>query len=201
VDDVPTNARLSNAAEPLVSFVVPAYNEATLLPETLGRIRDLDTEIPYETIVIDGGSDDDTRFPAAAYGAIVVDQEGSGIGAARHQGTERARGQWYAFVDADTELDPSYLDAMLAFVRQKGLVAASSRCALSGPAPDSGAPTHPQPPVPAIRSADHAGVQYVLPPRSVCGGKGAIGTSRTRTRSSVAGSPPSGRRAIIPTSS
>ena len=43
VDDVPTNAQLSNAAEPLVSFVVPAYNEATLLPETLGRIRDLDT--------------------------------------------------------------------------------------------------------------------------------------------------------------
>ena len=133
VDDVPTNARLSNAAEPLVSFVVPAYNEATRLPETLGRIRDLDTEITYETIVVDGGSDDDTRFLAAAYGAIVVDQEGSGIGAARHQGTERARGQWYAFVDADTELDPSYLDAILGFVREKGLVAASSRCALRGP--------------------------------------------------------------------
>ena len=71
VDDVPTNAQLSNAAEPLVSFVVPAYNEATLLPETLGRIRDLDTEITYETIVVNGGSDDDTRFLAAAYGAIL----------------------------------------------------------------------------------------------------------------------------------
>jgi hypothetical protein len=133
VVDVPANSQLSNAVEPLVSFIIPAYNEATPLPETLGRIRDLNTEIPYETIVVDGGSEDDTRFLAAAYGAIVIDQEGSGIGAARHQGTERAHGEWYAFVDADTEVDPSYLDAMLGFVREEGLVAATSRCALRGP--------------------------------------------------------------------
>jgi glycosyltransferase involved in cell wall biosynthesis len=62
----------------------------------------------------------------------VIDQEGSGIGAARHQGAECARGEWYAFVDADTELTPAYLDAMYGFVREEGLIAASSRCELTG---------------------------------------------------------------------
>ncbi|PSQ23576.1 glycosyl transferase family 2, partial [Halobacteriales archaeon QS_8_65_32] len=128
--DVPTEPQLSNAAEPLVSFVIPTYNEATHLPETLHRIRDLDSEISSETIVVDGGSEDDTRAIAAAFGAIVVDQEGSGIGAARHQGTERARGEFYAFVDADTLLDPTYLDEMVSYVREEGLVAASSHCEL-----------------------------------------------------------------------
>lgn len=129
----PTKSLLSNADEPLVSFVIPAYNEETHLLETLRRIRDLDTEIPYETIVVDGGSEDDTSFVAAAHDAIVIDQSGSGIGAARHQGAQRARGEWYAFIDADTVVDPAYLDAMLAFVRENGLVAASSQCELRGP--------------------------------------------------------------------
>jgi hypothetical protein len=61
----------------------------------------------------------------------VIDQEGAGIGAARHQGTQRARGEWYAFIDADTEIDPDYLDAMYGFVREEGLIAASSQCELT----------------------------------------------------------------------
>jgi hypothetical protein len=132
VSSSPIEPGLSNADEPVVSVLIPAYNEAAYLPETLRRIRDLDTKIPYETIVIDGGSEDGTRTTAAAAGAIVIDQEGSGIGAARHRGAERARGEWYAFVDADTGIDPTYLDAMYGFVREEGLIAASSRCELTG---------------------------------------------------------------------
>ncbi|PSP72260.1 hypothetical protein BRC86_12945 [Halobacteriales archaeon QS_3_64_16] len=116
----------------MISFLVPAYDEAALLPETLRGIRDLDTQIPYETIVIDGGSEDGTRSIAAAAGAIVIGQEGSGIGAARHQGVECARGEWYAFIDADTEIEPTYLEAMYEFVREEELIVASSRCELTG---------------------------------------------------------------------
>jgi glycosyltransferase involved in cell wall biosynthesis len=162
--DIPTEPQLSNAAEPLVSFVIPTYNEATHLPETLHRIRDLDSEISSETIVVDGGSEDDTRAIAAAFGAIVVDQEGSGIGAARHQGTERARGEFYAFVDADTLLDPTYLDEMVSYVREEGLVAASSHCELRGPRRAAVPPVGSQRALSPVGSADPAGVQHLRSP-------------------------------------
>ncbi|NHN59629.1 MULTISPECIES: glycosyltransferase family 2 protein [Halorussus] len=57
-----------------------------------------------------------------------------GIGDARDRGAERANGDWLAFVDADTAVRPDYVDAMLGFVREAGLAAASSRCRLVGPA-------------------------------------------------------------------
>lgn len=130
--NVRTDSQLSNAAEPLVSFVIPAYNEATHFPETFRRIRDLETELPTRRSSSTGEARTITRFLAAAYDAIVIDQEDSGIGAARHQGAEHARGEFYAFVDADTELDRTYLDSMLGFVSENDLVAASSRCELTG---------------------------------------------------------------------
>lgn len=120
--------------DPVASFVVPAKNEAAYLPETLASIRDQRTDRPYEVIVVDGDSDDATAEIAARYDAALVEQSGTGIGDARHRGAERARGEWLAFVDADTAVRPEYLDSMLDFVRAEGLTAASSRCRMTGPA-------------------------------------------------------------------
>ncbi|WP_135807033.1 glycosyltransferase [Halorussus marinus] len=113
---------------PAVSFVVPAKDEAAYLPDALASIRDQRTDREYEIVVVDGDSDDDTAAIARRYGAAVVDQRDPGIGAARHRGAQATDGEWLAFVDADTAVDPDYLDAMLAFVRKNGLAAASSRC-------------------------------------------------------------------------
>lgn len=134
----------------VVSFVVPAKDEAAYLPATLESLRDQRTERTYETVVVDGDSDDATAEIAREYDAILAEQSGSGIGErsrsgigeqpsvsigdARHRGAERADGDWLAFVDADTVVCPDYLDAMLAFVRREGLAGASSRCRMVGPA-------------------------------------------------------------------
>lgn len=126
IDDDPTDGH------PTVSFVIPARNEAASLPATLRSIRDLDTDVPYEVIVVDGGSTDATPGIAERFGARMVRQERGGIGAGRHAGAERARGDWLAFVDADTTLRPDYLDRMLAFAAG-GYDAASSRCRIAGP--------------------------------------------------------------------
>jgi len=117
---------------PTVSFVVPAKDEAACLPDALASIRAQRTAREYEIVVVDGDSDDATAEIARRDGAAVVEQCGSGIGDARHRGAEAAAGEWLAFVDADTVVDPTYLDAMLAFARENDLAAASSRCRMPG---------------------------------------------------------------------
>ena len=138
--------------DPVVSFVVPAKDEEAYLPAALESIRDQRTDRDYETIVVDGDSDDATAEIAREYGATLAEQSGSriaeqsgshshveeqprsSIGDARHRGAERADGDWLAFVDADTVVRPEYLDAMLAFARRRNLAGASSRCRMVGPA-------------------------------------------------------------------
>jgi hypothetical protein len=120
-------------AGPLVSFVVPAHQEADQLPGALQSIAEQDADVDWEVVVVDGGSTDGTRAVAREAGARVLEQEGTGIGAARDQGAAVARGDWLAFVDADTRLDPAYLREMLSLVRGRGLVAAAARCRVTGP--------------------------------------------------------------------
>jgi len=117
---------------PTVSFVVPAKDEAAYLPDSLASVRAQRTDRKYEVVVVDGGSDDATAEIARRYGAAVVEQPASGIGDARHPGAEVAAGEWLAFVDADTAVGPTYLDAIVAFVRGNDLAAASSRCRMPG---------------------------------------------------------------------
>lgn len=113
--------------EPVVSVVIPALEEVEYLPRTLSSLQRQDP-IPFEVLVVDGGSTDGTRAAARAFDVEVIEQSCRGIGAARHEGPEHATGEWLAFVDADTCLRPAYLSEMLAFVRRRDLDAASSRC-------------------------------------------------------------------------
>jgi len=119
-------------AAPTVSIVIPARNEADYLPDCLDSVAALDTEYDYETIVVDGDSDDRTPEIAREYGVTLVEGPGESIGGGRALGAAHAHGQWLSFVDADTVLHPDFLDEMLAFVEAKDLDAATSRCRMDG---------------------------------------------------------------------
>ena len=92
-----------------LSLVVPAFNEARRLPPTLERMREwLDAAgEPYEVIVVDDGSDDDTAGVAERAGAswpelsVVRLPRNMGKGAAVRAGMLRAGGEHRAFSDAD----------------------------------------------------------------------------------------------------
>ena len=116
------------ASEPVVSVVIPALNEAAYLPRTLSTLGRQDGGVPFETVVVDGGSTDGTREIAREFGVTLIEAPGTGIGEARHVGAEYASGDWLAFVDADTKVRDRYLTEMLAVVRERDLAAASSRC-------------------------------------------------------------------------
>ncbi len=123
---------MDGAGEPTVSFVIPARNEAAYLPATLESIRQLETSVGYECLVVDGASEDETPAVAREYGSRVVGGDGTGQGDDRHLGAEAAAGRWLAFIDADTRLSDAYLDRMLSFVTEQGLQGASSRCRVTG---------------------------------------------------------------------
>jgi len=117
---------------PAVSFVIPARNEAAYLPDCLDAVAAQRTDRAHEALVVDGASDDATPEIARDRGATVVEGDGEGIGRGRDRGARAATGEWLAFVDADTVVDPEYLETMLSFVRENDLDAASSRCRMDG---------------------------------------------------------------------
>lgn len=85
-----------------ISIVVPAFNRASTLRQTLAALTTQDY-VDYEIIIIDDGSTDDTREMIAQYfpAAIYWRQENRGPAAARNRGIERAHGEIIAFTDDD----------------------------------------------------------------------------------------------------
>lgn len=112
---------------------MPAKNEAGYLGRTLRSIRNLEPACPSVTIVVDGDSNDGTPAVAREHGATVLEHRETGIAQARNQGVERARGQWLAFVDADTRLHPQYLSTMVDWLESRDLAAGSTYCRVVGP--------------------------------------------------------------------
>ena len=103
----------------MISLIMPAHNEATLLAETL-RILRASAEMlgePYEIIVVDDASTDQTPEIARAHGASVVATNRRQIGAVRNVGAAASSGEILIFVDADTHVPPQTLRAAVAAVR------------------------------------------------------------------------------------
>jgi glycosyltransferase involved in cell wall biosynthesis len=92
---------------PLVSVIVPARNEETILRTCLESLM-AQTGLTFEVIVVDDGSTDRTREIAQSFpGVRVVDpgplpQGWSGKSNALVAGASEARGEWLLFTDADT---------------------------------------------------------------------------------------------------
>jgi GT2 family glycosyltransferase len=87
---------------PLFSVIIPAFNRATLIGQTLQSV--LSQEAPdLEVIVVDDGSTDGTPDVVRGFGDRVklLHQENKGPGAARNLGLKAATGEYVAFLDSD----------------------------------------------------------------------------------------------------
>ena len=92
-----------------ISVVIPTLNEASTLGRTLRRLGTQDD--PFETIVVDGGSEDETRTLAQSWGAQVL-QAPAGRATQMNRGAEHATGDVLLFLHADTLLPPDGLSAI-----------------------------------------------------------------------------------------
>ena len=115
-----------NEAKPLVSVIVPAYNRAATIADTLHTIT-AQTGWPFEIIVVDDGSQDGTAEIAreAAPDAHVVVQHNQRRSAARNNGAALAKGEFLYFFDSDDLMEPG------AIARLAGALAADDTAALA----------------------------------------------------------------------
>jgi len=89
---------------PMISFIVPAYNEERLLGATLQALHAAGRAAGegYEIIVADDASTDRTASVARHHGALLVSVAHRQIAATRNSGARAASGELLIFVDADT---------------------------------------------------------------------------------------------------
>lgn len=95
-------------ASPMMSIVIPAYNEEARLARSLESVVAFveASPIDYEVILVNNNSTDSTREIALAFASehpcvTVLDQERQGKGAAVRKGVLAARGDYVIFCDAD----------------------------------------------------------------------------------------------------
>ena len=126
---------------PLVSIVIPAYNVAAFIGETLDSVF-AQTCTDFEVILVNDGSPDTEEFERALqpYRDRVryLKQENSGASAARNAGLRAARGELIAFLDADDLWAPQYLAQQLKFIREYGCDLACADAMIFGASADAG---------------------------------------------------------------
>jgi GT2 family glycosyltransferase len=98
-----------------VSVVVPSYNRAGCLRETVASVL-AQTVQPSEVIVVDDGSTDDTPAVCRGFSAPVryLRRSNGGCAAARNTGIRAATGEFIALLDADDIWEPTKLEVQLA---------------------------------------------------------------------------------------
>ena len=108
-----------------LSVVIPAYNEEGAVKDTVRDVLDTltPTGIPFEVIVVDDGSEDNTREEAREAGATIeYNQVNSGYGATLKRGVKSAQYEYVAILDADGTYPARYLPDMLAQCRDLDMV-------------------------------------------------------------------------------
>ncbi|MGA7237276.1 MAG: glycosyltransferase [Bryobacteraceae bacterium] len=104
--------------EPFISVVIPAYNAAKYLTETLESVR-AQRFRDYEMIVVDDGSTDRSFDIAGRFdGVRRFRQPNRGAAAARNVGIGVARGAYVAFLDADDLWMPAKLEKQAAYLER-----------------------------------------------------------------------------------
>lgn len=103
-----TSAAMSAATRPRVSVVIPVLDDATELAICLDLLARQDVA-PYEVVVVDNGSSDDSVALAQAAGARVVHEPRRGIPHAAATGCDAATGDVIARIDADSRPRPDWV--------------------------------------------------------------------------------------------
>jgi len=106
--------RVPPAAEPSVSIVMVTYG-AWHLAQTSLRAVVAHTPEPYEVIVVDNGSSDETvaRLAELEGAKVIFNPENRGFGPASNQGAEAARGRNVVFLNSDAIVSAGWLGPLL----------------------------------------------------------------------------------------
>lgn len=111
---------IATSETPLVSVIVPVYNQLHHTWNCLKALADTAGDAPFEVIVVDDGSSDETAtvVPQVAGVRFHKNPENLGFIGACNAGAELARGQYLFFLNNDTAVQPGWLKPLLATYTQ-----------------------------------------------------------------------------------
>ncbi len=103
--------------KPLLSVIIPAYNLAEFLPNSLRSIFN-QSYSKLEIIIVDDGSTDATdtvlkELASQDQRLRILHQKNKGVTSARLAGIEAAKGEWIGFADGDDEIEPDMYERLL----------------------------------------------------------------------------------------
>lgn len=109
---------------PKISVVIPAYNTADYICETIESVLKQKFR-EHEIIVVNDGSPDTAKLERAIKiyleDITYIKQRNAGAGVARNTGIEHARGSIIAFLDSDDVWMPDFLASQYVFLERNGL--------------------------------------------------------------------------------
>ncbi len=109
---------------PFFSVIVPTYNRADLISETIESFLN-QTFKNFELIIVDDGSTDDTKLVINKYlsdkRVKYIYQENKERGAARNHGAKEAKGQYLLFFDSDDIALPQHLEKAYTLIMKDGV--------------------------------------------------------------------------------
>lgn len=103
----------------VVSIIIPVYNRATVIPDTLQSVV-AQTYRPLQVVLVDNHSTDDTmrvlenfkkEHPGEGFNVVITCEEHHTAGAARNRGFEHATGEWVLFFDSDDLMDEHLVES------------------------------------------------------------------------------------------
>ena len=84
-----------------ISVVIPAYEAAPYLEDTVESVRDQTVDVDEIVVVDDGSSDDTARVARSLDVRLIRHDRNRGVSAARNSGVRAADNEWIALLDAD----------------------------------------------------------------------------------------------------
>ncbi|GAA5034688.1 glycosyl transferase family A [Marivirga lumbricoides] len=113
--------------KPQVSIIISAWNEELNIIRCIDSLSKLQTEIPFEIIVVNNNSTDRTQESIDKLQVRKFFQPIQGCGPARQLGQEEALGKYILLADADCLYPPKWLNLMIAKLKRNNVVCVYGR--------------------------------------------------------------------------
>lgn len=112
-DDINRKLALKTKGHPVVSIIIAAWNEEVNILNCVSSLVDMDSTTPFEIIVVDNNSQDDTAKTLKRLELRTYFESNQGCGPARQLGQTFARGQYILLADADCIYPREWLNKMV----------------------------------------------------------------------------------------
>jgi len=116
--DLRTKLKKFASESPLVSIVIPAWNEEENIAKTIASLANNEFDFECELLVVNNNSTDSTQQVLDNIGVRSVLETSQGIAPARRRGLLEARGKYHLCCDSDTAYPPAWIKTMTEALEQ-----------------------------------------------------------------------------------